>query len=82
LDIDNTFITAAYTDLQKNTDTSLTNDAPTSTRSLCALVGPDKGTATEITAKETAMKEKIPADYGCLKKSIIDNINGDVVLNP
>jgi hypothetical protein len=45
-------------------------------------MGPDKGTETEIVAKEAAMKEKIPADYACLKKSIIDNINEDVVLNP
>ncbi len=75
LSIDTTFITAAYEDFQKNTDTTITNDSPDSTWKICALSGVDA-------AAETVMKSKIPADYKTLKQSIMDNLNESVTLNP
>jgi len=75
LDIDNEFISATYKDFQKNTNSAITHDSASSTWKVCWLVWPDIST-------ETVMKSKIPGDYAWLKKSIIDNINKDVILHP
>lgn len=68
MDIDDTFISAACTDFEKNADTTLTNELATSTWKICWLTTAD-------TTLETVMKAKIPADYAGLKKSIVDNIS-------
>lgn len=74
LDIDNEFIKKSYADFQKNnTDATITNDSDTSTWKVCWLSAPS--------AKEAEVKAKIPANYGVLKKSIIDNL-GTTIFNP
>lgn len=74
LHIDNAFISAAYTNFQKNIDTTITHDSATSTWKICALTASDP-------TMELTMKAKIPADYLGLKTSIIDTID-TATLNP
>ena len=74
LDIDNNFITAVYAAFQKNIDTTITNDSATSTWTICKLTVSD-------TTTESAIKAKIPADYGNLKKSLVNNLS-TATLNP
>jgi len=81
LDIDDTYITAAYKAYAKDASTTVTNDSTTGTRTTCAL----DTLALDATTKAT-VEAKIPADYTTLKKSIVDNLdtsklNADVVAN-
>jgi hypothetical protein len=72
LDIDDTYITAAYKAYTKDVSTSPT----TKTWTICAL----DSLTLDATTKD-AVEAKIPADYEVLKKSISDNL--DVTkLNP
>jgi len=74
MDIDNDFITGVYAAFQKNIDATITNDSATSTWKICWLTASD-------TATESAIKAKLPADYGNLKKSLVDNLS-TATLNP
>ncbi len=74
MDIDNDFITAVYAAFEKNIDATITNDSATSTWKICWLTASDAAT-------ESAIKAKIPADYGNLKKSLVDNLS-TATLNP
>lgn len=74
LDIDNTFIAAAYSTYQKNINTTLTHESETSIWKICDL-------SVEDTNKETVIKAKVPVDYNGLKKSIFDNLS-TAKLNP
>lgn len=72
--IDNTFVAAAYAAYQKNIDSTITHDSDKSIWKLCTLTAPDPKT-------ETAMKDKIPADYAGIKKSMVENLK-TAKLNP
>lgn len=74
LNIDNTFIAAAYSTYQKNINTTLTHESENSTWKICNL-------SVDDTKKETAIKAKVPVDYNGLKKSIFDNLS-TAKLNP
>ena len=74
MDIDNSFIAAAYADFQKNTDATISHDSPTSVWKICWLSAPDS-------TIETAIKTKIPTNYVGLKKSLTDNIS-NATLDP
>ncbi|MCX6824821.1 MAG: hypothetical protein NTY80_01230 [candidate division SR1 bacterium] len=67
LHIDNAFVAASYAHFQKNNDATLTNDTENSTWKMCALSVSDS-------TQEPVFKDKVPADYVGLKKSLVENI--------
>lgn len=72
MDIDDDFISAAFSSYKQHIDTSLTNDMDWSTRKTCGLLASDP-------AQEDLLKQKIPADYQWLKQSIITSLSSSTL---
>lgn len=68
LSLDDSFVSRAYSDFQKNIDTRITHDVTGSTWKICSLDAANP-------SMEATTKAKIPADYHGLKKSLVDTID-------